>query len=527
MRKRAVFGAMLGVAVITAVAWAALTPEQTKQAEGLIAQFGAAEDRTFTSVQLAADAPGEKAVEARGQANVVLIEKRVKDLGPLAFDEEINYVTISPTGERLAYRLRHQKKDYLICDGKPGRAYDSVSEIVFSPDGSRLACYMRDHGQFCVLCDGKEGPPYEFASSFVFSPDSRRFAYQASAGGREGSTFIVCDGKRAYPSYQVTEAVFSPDSLHLAFGAKERLGGNWFIVCDGQRLAGWEGAEGYNTPVFSPDSRRLVFWAGRKGSRVFLQAVLHEDKWVVEPRQDEGPTYEDFGAGVAPAAAFSPDGNHLAAVVRSGGKAVMILDGKTVGTFDSIGGVQFSPDSRRLAYMVTRKTKWEQFMVCDGQEGPVFDLVGTGVGRLVFSPDSRHLAYIGIRDAQKLQDGSVTLDRGYTWQVMCDGRAGPVFIGPAWRKVWPRIVDPQQPVFSPDSRHLAHLATHGDRQFVAIDGVEGPEHFFVKIPERPCEVEGKFRYVVGDGKEAWLVEVGWPKDVDWTNGLKDVEPGEE
>ena len=224
-------------------------------------------------------------VEAQDRAKAALVEKKVKDLGPLPFDKDINYITLSPAGERLAYRLRDQKKDYLICDGKPGRAYDSVGEIVFSPDGGRLACHVHDPDQCFLLCDGREvGQAYKRAEIPLFSPDSRRFAYQATAAGTERSMFIVCDGEKAYPAYAVGGAVFSPDSRHLA----------WF-------------------------------------------------------------------------------------------------------------------------------------------------------------------------------------------------------------------------------------ATRGDRQFVVIDGMEGPEHFFVKIPERPCEVEGKFRYVAGDGKEAWLVEADWPKDSDWTNGLKPVE----
>lgn len=33
----------------------------------------------------------------------------------------------------------------------------------------------------------------------------------------------------------------------------------------------------------------------------------------------------------------------------------------------------------------------------------------------------------------------------------------------------------------------------------------------------------KLRYVVGDGREAWLVEVAWAKDLDWTRGLKPIE----
>ena len=84
------------------------------------------------------------------------------------------------------------------------------------------------------------------------------------------------------------------------------------------------------------------------------------------------------------------------------------------------------------------------------------------------------------------------------------------------------------PVFSPDSKHLAWFATQGKKQFIVIDGLEGPKHFWVQIPEKPCKVKGKFRYVVGDGKSAWLVEVDWPKNLDWTNGLKPIKhPPEE
>ena len=36
-----------------------------------------------------------------------------------------------------------------------------------------------------------------------------------------------------------------------------------------------------------------------------------------------------------------------------------------------------------------------------------------------------------------------------------------------------------------------------------------------------------FRYVVGDGKWAWLVEVDWPKDLDWTHGVKPIDHQQE
>lgn len=36
-----------------------------------------------------------------------------------------------------------------------------------------------------------------------------------------------------------------------------------------------------------------------------------------------------------------------------------------------------------------------------------------------------------------------------------------------------------------------------------------------------------FRYVVTDNEGEALVEVAWPKDLDWTHGLKPIERGQE
>jgi len=197
----------------------------------------------------------------------------------------------------------------------------------------------------------------------------------------------------------------------------------------------------------------------------------------------------------------------------------MVLDGKTVGTFDQIGSLRFSPDSKRLAYNARRGKEW--FLVCDGQEDPVFEHIDSPRPYYVFSPDSKHLAYIGWRNINWMRNRlGYNLD-GAKWQVVCDGRMGPAITSPGSRRVWPRVFHAQVPVFSPDSKHLAWLCWRGDKQFIVIDGLEGPKHVFVKIPEKPCEVKGKFRYVVGDGKKAWLVEVDWPKGLDWTHGLNE------
>ena len=462
----------------------------------------------------------------------MLTETQVKNLGVLPFDKKINYVTVSPTGERLAYELRQEDQSYLICDGKPGPGYESVSRPVFSPNGQRLiygasrksALRTRRGRHSFLVCDGKElGLEYDRSGGPLFSPDSQRLAFQAA---ERGSGVVVCDGKEVYRDRGGAGwLVFSPNSLHLAFFPRAGA----FVICDGKPLPAWESAGTGDAPVFSPDSRHLVYWARQKGSWFLVQAELRDDEWVVPREQPKGPTYEGFGDGPA----FSPDGKHVACIAKTDGKIVMVLDGKSVGTGEEISHPLFSPDSERMAYISHKGKQW--FIVYDGEESPPYDYL-EGYRR-VFSPDSKHLAYIGWRGWRGMTDEALEewSRRGAKWVLVCDGRSAPAVTWQGGRYTWP-----QTPVFSPDSRHLAWFATRGKDQFVVVDGIEGPKHAFVRIPQKYCWLEGKaitpgvdpaptdkngtLRYVVGDGKEAWLVEVDWPKDLDWTNGLKPVEP---
>ena len=140
---------------------------------------------------------------------------------------------------------------------------------------------------------------------------------------------------------------------------------------------------------------------------------------------------------------------------------------------------------------------------------------------LVFSPDSRHLACVG------------RFARGQ--RILCDGRKGV------------RYDRVRSPAFSPDGRHLCYLASRGGDWFVVCDGVEGPPHDEVwlvggyrggnRTPPDPMGSNrktarslcftGTLRYYAIDDGVLRLVEVDWPKDRDWTNGLKLIEPPKE
>ena len=59
---------------------------------------------------------------------------------------------------------------------------------------------------------------------------------------------------------------------------------------------------------------------------------------------------------------------------------------------------------------------------------------------------------------------------------------------------------------------------------MVCDGIEAASHEKVYALNETVLYTGKLRYAVVDKKRERLVEVDWPKDVDWTNGMQPVEP---
>jgi hypothetical protein len=73
------------------------------------------------------------------------------------------------------------------------------------------------------------------------------------------------------------------------------------------------------------------------------------------------------------------------------------VDGVEGKEYDGVGGVVFSPDSQRVAYMARRGDK--VLVVMDGVEGKEYDAIGVYP---VFSPDSKRVAYEAKRGGKQL-----------------------------------------------------------------------------------------------------------------------------
>jgi hypothetical protein len=127
-------------------------------------------------------------------------------------------ITISPDGQRVAFRVRHfdgqgdnrrQVAETVCVDGKNGPKFDAVHDIAFSPDSRRCVYRAERAGSSRVLyvLDAQgAGPDADEVSLFSFAPDSRHYAYLA----RHGEAYaVVVDGKEwraPWPEVLMVEA---------------------------------------------------------------------------------------------------------------------------------------------------------------------------------------------------------------------------------------------------------------------------------------------------------------------------------
>jgi WD40 repeat protein len=251
--------------------------------------------------------------------------------------------------------------------------------------------------------------------------------------------------------YQERRFVVTPDGNRVAY--RSLSGGGACVVIDG--VAGRAYREiGKGTPLFSPDSKRVAYFA------------QHQDdfKWAAVVDGAESKAYDNIKE-----MAFSPNSKHLAFVAQAEHAHFVVVDGMeqkrhSDTTVTGVSNITFSPDGQRLAYKVwTRGENPHEFVVVDGQEGPTWN----GIDFICFSPDSRHVAYLA-----KLWDGNA-----WVKLVVLDGHEGGRYdeIGDFF--------------FSPDSKRVAYGARaygrNGGKPIAVVDGVENVSALLAFPPFSP------------------------------------------
>lgn len=415
---------------------------------------------------------------------------------------------ISPDGRRVALWVLQGGRQRVCVDGVDGPLYDEVRCPVFSPDSKRVGYPAWRDGKWMAVVDGVEGPPYDHIddTSFRFSPDSQAVAFRAARGR-------VKVRRPEDRESGVAASTLTPHRAHDIFEPREEReapivwpGGlcgfsgdlTYFLVVGGKEYPDTEKGTG---AVLSPDFQHVAY--ADEDEKSGKQCVVRDGV--------RGRPYVHI-----PWLGFSPDSRRLAFIVADAkppddasdrppaGNWRLVIDGLEGKPYDRIGAVYFSPDSRRVLYAARRGKK--ELVVVDGKEGKPYQAVTMGEsifayrGRpsaipwSVFSPDSAHVVFL----------------THFTGE---GGREGPVHWGVVVRDSHEsrRYDAALMARFSPDSQHLAWIACSRDEQCVVLDGVEGPR--FDEIVELPVFSPDSRRlayvgqrgadwFVVVDGREA-------------------------
>lgn len=310
-------------------------------------------------------------------------------------------------------------------------------------------------------------PALAFAAILVGSAVSARSEITASEiippvlavnAGEGGATYKGAD--RAVLEHEigkviprrVSEYIVSPDGRHVAYIAGS---GRYFPGTGGPHAQ-----ESWQIKSLVVDGRVVDKSLNILETPVFSAAnqVGSDDKaagssWLAE----QGRKPPANANGYRPT--FSPDRKHVAYLAGDSRQGqFVVLDGHEGNRYSTIiadNNLAFSPDSSRLAYRAGNQkgAEREYFVVVNGKEGKAY----RGLENyLHFSPDSRHLLYL----AQVAER---------TWTVVVDENEGRHYTTWAIRN----------PVFSPDSKHVAYVVAtmpDGGERFAVVDGREGKHY---------------------------------------------------
>lgn len=262
--------------------------------------------------------------------------------------------SLSPDGKTLAYAAKNtkDKKTSLIINDKVVGLYDDVKHpVVFSKNNSHSAYAVKD-GKWMLYVDGKklsstyddivnisvtnsgkyafigkkgneyfaningeESASYTSLSGLVLSPDEKQSIFIARKGNSEVAVINGKEGK-TYPIFAGgSMPVFSPDSKHLVYKtssfSSDGMSRNFLLVVDGQEIvangfyySGFDQGNGINSEfAFSADSRYLVYYSLKDKNTIVKNEIdlTGVSQKVTTPQSDiKSPGVSKLSASVAP-----------------------------------------------------------------------------------------------------------------------------------------------------------------------------------------------------------------------------------
>lgn len=222
--------------------------------------------------------------------------------------------------------------------------------------------------------------------------------------------------------------------------------------------------------LFACAPARVWFWRTPDRQHHLEVLELGKDRQQVRLDGKEHPVAEAIGIEQV---AWHPRAG-FAWPARQSGRWVVVAGEKTLGPYDAVGALAFSPDGSELAAAVEVEGKWT--VLRGGAAGPWLDAVYEGT--LAWSEDSKHLAWAGQRGKEAV--------------VVLDGAAGP-----PWDGVGGLCVRP--------GPRLGYVARRGGLAFAVLDGETlGP---FEAIAELSLGPRGQASVLLRQ-QDGWRAYVG-------------------
>ena len=323
-------------------------------------------------------------------------------------------VVFSPDGKHVAYAAQAAvgQRTHVYLDGKASTAdYWRVADMAFSEDSNH------------------------FAYVGVAKDTHKRFASESIDRAAIGQPWVieivaVVDGKLggAFDKIMAGGVHMSADGKHTLYAG--RRGKDWFAVVDGVESQPYLGIRKESLAV-SSDGKRMAYAIKRPTKADFDYALV--DNGVVGNgyRVISGVTLSADGKRLAYHAGVGYDSyNALAETDESDGrdfpigKPIEVVDGKET-EFGS--GVVFSPDGARVAMTLLDfggdPHRFPQDRVAiDGKNEPQ---LGGAIAQLQFSPDGKHYAYV-ITDGNSLAN-IIVLD-GTAYGIRSTGKIGKISV---------------------------------------------------------------------------------------------------
>ena len=305
-------------------------------------------------------------------------------LGPMSENRLHERITFS--GRHIAWITRRGPKECVAVDGQEEPEYDEIhiaqlyggwgkQWLDYSLSGEHRAYWARRGNNWHPVIDGDEGPAYDEVGSIEFGPSSRRVVYKAK---KDGKSFMVVDGVPSSGYDSVGEPKFSSKGKHLAYVATKD--GRQCLVLDGKEGSLYD--EVLYRIAFSLDEEHVAYVGCNGAGWVNRKCVAIVDG-------EEGPAYNSI-SGLE----FSPDGEHVAYRAMRGKVSFMVVDNKEGPGYKGAASPRrgptspFSPQGNRTAYRAQRTNdKW--LVVVDGKEGPEYD----DIMNFTFSPNGQHFGY--------------------------------------------------------------------------------------------------------------------------------------